>query len=115
MERNFDGLLTLENNVLTVVENDPEEDHAIYRSSTKIVVIWKNFFSLYDGECEELLESLKDTMKADEFIAYVPSDSKEPAISAEGWKIISFPHGYIERYEAMIATMRRNQTLPNAK
>lgn len=115
MERNFDGLLSLENNTLDVIENNPDEDYAIYRDSGKVVFVWKNLFSLYDGECEELLESLKNKVKVEEFIAYVPSESIEPAISVDGWQIISFPHGYIERYEAMIATMRRNQTLPNAK
>lgn len=115
MESKFDGLLSLENNALTVVENDPDEDYAIYRNSGKVVFVWKNLFSLYDGECEELLESLKSSVQADEFIAYVPSDSLDAGITVDGWKIIPFPHDYINRYEAMIATMRRNKTLPNSK
>lgn len=115
MESKFDGLLSLENNALTVVENNPDEDYAIYRNSGKVVFVWKNLFSLYDGECEELLESLKASTKADEFIAYVPSDSLDAGITVDGWKIIPFPHDYINRYEAMIATMRRNKTLPNSK
>jgi DNA modification methylase len=115
MENKFDGLVSLENNALNVVENSVDEDYAIYRNSGKVVFVWKNLFSLYDGECEELLESLKTTIHADEFIAYVPSDSKDPGIASDGWKVIAFPHDYIERYEAMIATMRRNQTLPNNK
>lgn len=114
MESKFDGLLSLENNALNVVEHDPDEDYVIYRNSGKLIFIWKNLFSLYDGDCEELLESLKNTMDADEYIAYIPSESEIPGITSDGWKVVSFPHEYITRYEAMIATMRRNQTLPNS-
>lgn len=113
MESRFDGLLSLENNTLNVVENDPDEDYAIYRNSDKVIFIWKNLFSIYDGECEEILESLKNTIPANEYIAYIPSESGTITITSEGWKVMSFPDEYISRYDATISSMRRNQTLPN--